>query len=96
MHAQLDTISANPSRPSQLEHLPQDIKGLIWVFHSVTCSPWILVDFVVVATLEGFVAEEVNLVVFDSTELSLGFNVAEAVCLVPACWEDVERNLTTY
>lgn len=56
----------------------------------------VLVDLIVVATLEGFVAEEVDLVVLDSGEGFFGFDVTEAVGFIPTCWEDVEGDLAAY
>ena len=55
----------------------------------------VFVDLVVVAALEGFVAEEVDLVEFDAIwQFRICLNVLQAVCLVPACWEDVEGDLS--
>ena len=53
----------------------------------------VLEDLVVVAALVGLVAEEVDGVVLDATDLLLGFDVLQAVGLVPASGEDVERDL---
>lgn len=55
---------------------------------------WVLVDLVVVAALVGLVAKEVDGGVLDSVGL-LGvlLEVSEAVGLIPAGGEDVERDL---
>lgn len=55
----------------------------------------VLVNLVVVSTLEALVSKEVNVLVVDSADLLLGFDVSETVCLVPSGWEDIERNLAT-
>lgn len=56
----------------------------------------ILVDLVVVTTLRSLVTKEVNGFVGDAVGLlGILFEVLEAVSLVPAGGEDVERNLTT-
>jgi hypothetical protein len=59
--------------------------------------PGIRIDLPVVATLEGLVAKEVDVLVVDPREVffwvCLGFDVLQAVCLVPAVGEDVEGDL---
>lgn len=57
-------------------------------------SSWVLVDFVVVAALVRLVAEEVNGGVLDTTwQVLLVLDVLQAVGLVPALGEDIERDL---
>ena len=58
--------------------------------------PGVNVDLVVVAALVGLVAEEVDRLVGDAVGLlGLLFEVLEAVGLVPAGGEYVERDLTS-
>ena len=56
-------------------------------------SARVLEDLVVVAALVGLVAEEVDGAVLDAADLLLGFDVLQAVGLVPASGEDVEGDL---
>lgn len=51
-------------------------------------------DLVVVATRVRLVTEEVNVLVFDATLLGVFLKVAQAVGLVPAGRENIERDLT--
>ena len=53
----------------------------------------VLEDLVVVAALVRLVAEEVDGAVLDAADLLLGFDVLQAVGLVPASGEDVEGDL---
>ena len=62
----------------------------------MTDRSWILVDLVVVATHFCLVSEEVDGRVLHSTRLlGIVLKVLQAVCLIPACWEDVERELSS-
>ena len=55
----------------------------------------ILINLVVVAALERLVAEEMySLVVHSTWHVLVVLDVLQAVCLVPACWKDVEGDLT--
>lgn len=81
---------------SYLKHLLQDGHCLIGILHRVSSRSGIIVDLVVVSTLEGLITEEVNMLVVESTESLLGFNMSEAVGLIPACWEYIEGDLTAY
>ena len=55
-----------------------------------------MIDLVVISTLGRLVAKEVNDLVADTVGLlGFGFDVLEAVGLVPTCRENVERNLAT-
>lgn len=59
-------------------------------------GPGVAVDLVVVSALHVLVAKEVDGLVLDAALLlGLGLEVIEAVGLVPALGEDVERNLAT-
>lgn len=55
----------------------------------------IAVDLPIIAAGEGLVAEEVDGFVFDTGDVLLGFNVLQAVGLVPAGGEDVKGDLAT-
>jgi hypothetical protein len=60
----------------------------------VAGSPRVFVDLVVVAAGERLVTKEVDILVSDAVGLlGLGFEVAQAVSLVPAGGENVERDL---
>ena len=59
-------------------------------------DPAILVEFIVVAALECLVAEEVDGSILNTAwKILLVLNVLQTVCLVPACWKDIERYLTS-
>jgi hypothetical protein len=77
----------------KVEQLPQLGHGLLRAGHAVANSAWVLEDLVVVAALVRLVAKEVDSVVLDAADLLLGFHVLQAVRLVPASREDVERDL---
>lgn len=81
------------SKIKQLLHLCGSVIG---VANAVTDGTRIGVDLVVVTTLVGLVAEEVDGGVIDTAgQVLLLSKVLEAVCLVPTLREDVERDLTT-
>lgn len=80
---------------SQVEEFFEDSHGVFWSLDSMTDCSRVLVDLVVVSTLEALVSKEVNVLVVDSADLLLGFDVSETVCLVPPGWENIERNLAT-
>ena len=61
----------------------------------MTFGTGIAVDLPIVASGEGLVAEEMYGLVFDARDVLLGFNVLQAVGLVPAGGEDVKGNLAT-
>jgi hypothetical protein len=62
----------------------------------VTDGALVVVDLVVVAALKGLVAEEVNCGVGHAAGLlGLVLQVLQAICLVPAGWEDIEGDLAT-
>lgn len=80
----------------EIESLLDLSYGLIGVLHGVADSPWVLVNLVIITTLEGLVAEEVDGGVVDAAGLlGLVLEVLEAVPLVPALGEDVEGDLAT-
>ena len=79
--------------PLQVEQLLQLSHGLLGAGHAVTDGARVLEDLVVVAALVGLVAEEVDGAVLDAADLLLGFDVLQAVGLVPASGEDVEGDL---
>lgn len=55
---------------------------------------WILKYLVIIATFERLVAEEMDVsVVYTTRRVLLILDVLQAVCLVPASWEHVERDL---
>jgi hypothetical protein len=57
------------------------------------CS-WVLVDLVIIASLERFITKEVNSGVLYSTGLlRLLFQVLQTISLIPTCGEDVEGDL---
>ena len=60
--------------------------------------PRVLVDLIVVAILEALVAKEVDVLVVDTGEMfgwiCFGFDMLQAVCLIPAVREDIEGDLT--
>lgn len=85
--------------PSPFQHL--QVKGLLYLLEAVlgaldrvADSAGVGVDLIVVAALHGLVAEEVDGSVVDAARLlGLVFQVLQAVCLVPARGEYVERDL---
>lgn len=69
--------------------------AFVRILHTVTYGPRVLIDLVVIAALHCLVTEEVDgLVVHPSRHILVILNVLQAVCLVPACREDVEGDLT--
>ena len=68
---------------------------VFWTLHTVSNSPTVLVDLVIVTSLVGLVAEKVDSCVVRATERLLCFKVLETIGFVPACWKDVKGNLTT-
>ena len=86
-------LSNNISTLSKVEQLLQLSHGLLRAGHAVADGARVLEDLVVVAALVGLVAEEVDGAVLDAADLLLGFDVLQAVGLVPAGREDVEGDL---
>lgn len=58
-------------------------------------GPGVTVDFVVVASGEGLVTEEVDRLVLDTGDVLLGLDMLQTIGFVPASGENVERDLTT-
>ena len=77
----------------KVEQLLQLSDGLLGAGHAVAHGARVLEDLVVVAALVSLVAEEVDGAVLDAADLLLGFDVLQAVGLVPAGREDVEGDL---
>lgn len=55
---------------------------------------WVTVNFIIVASREGLVTEEVDRLVVDTSNLLFRLHVLQAVSLVPAGREDIKRDLT--
>lgn len=78
-------------RESKIEQLLDLGVCVVWVLDSMANCSRVLVDLVVVSTLECLVAKEVDSGVFDSARLlCFGLDVLQAVSLIPARWEDIE------
>jgi hypothetical protein len=93
-HKQIHKIaSVQLSTLSKVEQLLQLSNGLLRAGHAVANGARVLEDLVVVAALVGLVAEEVDGAVLDAADLLLGFDVLQAVGLIPASGEDIEGNL---
>jgi hypothetical protein len=93
-HKQIHKItSVQVPTLSKVEQLLQLSNGLLRAGHAVANGARVLEDLVVVAALVGLVAEEVDGAVLDAADLLLGFDVLQAVGLVPASGEDVEGDL---
>lgn len=60
------------------------------------CDTRITEDLVVIASLLRLVTKEMDGFVLDTCQLLLLLDVLEAICLVPAGGENVERDLSTY
>ena len=91
-HLLTDTLVPR-SESGKVEQLPKLVHSILWVLHRVADRPWVLKDLIVIAALVGLVAEEVDGAVLDAADLLLGFDVLQAVGLVPASGEDVEGDL---
>jgi hypothetical protein len=78
----------------QIKQLLQLRHGILWAGHGMPYGPAVGVNLVVVAALERLVAKEVDSRVLHAAGLlGLVLEVLQAVCLVPAGGEDVERDL---
>lgn len=53
------------------------------------------VNLIVIASNKALVSEEVNILVLGASDVLLSCNMLQAVSLIPASREDIERNLTT-
>jgi hypothetical protein len=88
------TLSTAVVASSQVKGLLDLRIAIIRILNAMANRPRILIDLVVVATLERLVAEEVDCLVVHSTRhVLVVLDVLKAVRLVPACWEDVEGDL---
>lgn len=83
-----------PSYLLELKKLFQYLHRLLRVRNRVSDRARILEDLIVVAALVCLVAEEMDFRVFDTRDVFLLGQVLEAVGLVPAGREDVERDLS--
>jgi len=61
----------------------------------VANGPGIGVDLIVIASNKALVTEEVNVPVIGASDILLRCNMLEAVSLIPASREDIERDLAT-
>lgn len=77
----------------EIEELFEDAHGVFWTSDRVANGALISVDLVVVTTLEGLVAEEVNVLVGNAALSGLVLEVLKAVGLIPASGEDIEGDL---
>lgn len=68
---------------------------MLGILNSVTHGSAILKDLVIVSTLVGLVAKEVDGRVIDTTDGLLGLEVLQTIGFIPAIGEDVEGYLTT-
>ena len=59
----------------------------------MTNSPGIAVNLVIVSARKAFVAKEVDGLVLNTRDILLGLDVLQAVGLVPAGRENIERDL---
>jgi len=94
-HKQITKVASVqiPQTSLEVEQLLQLSDGLLGAGHAVANGARVLEDLVVVAALVGLVAEEVDGPVLDAADLLLGFDMLQAVGLVPASGEDVEGDL---
>lgn len=81
----------------QIKHLFQDPNSIVRILDRMPRSPLVLIDLVIVTTLEGLVSKEMDGLVVDPGEVLgwIGFvlDMLQAVGLVPAVGEDVEGDL---
>lgn len=77
----------------KLEELLDELHGVVGAFDRMADRARVLVDLVIVSTGEALVAEEVDFRILGARNVLLGFDVLQAECLVPACWEYVEGDL---
>ena len=94
-------LIVSSSHPPHLD-LPSQVKLLLDLLVAVVGSrdrvahgAGVAEDLIVVAALEGLVAEEVDGLVLDAALLGLVLEVVEAIGLVPASGEDIEGDLAT-
>ena len=75
----------------QLFHYPH---GILRTFNTMPNCPSIFEDLIVVSTLEGFIAEEMDGRIVNTAKGLLCLQVLQAVSLVPASGKYVEGNLS--
>jgi transcriptional regulator of aromatic amino acid metabolism len=78
----------------QVKQLLQLVDGVLRAVNGVSNGARVFVNLVIVSSDEGLIAEEVDGRVFDTRDVLLRLNVLQAVGLVPAGGEDIERDLT--
>jgi hypothetical protein len=88
---------ANTSKSdSEVKKLLELLHRVIWVIDRMANNSRIRKDLIVVSTFVSLVTKEVDDFVINTVGLlGLGFDVLEAVGLVPACGEDVKGDLAT-
>lgn len=79
----------------KIKDLLQLLHGVLRSVNRVANGARIHVDLVVVPTRETLVTKEVNSLVLDSGNALLSLDVLQAISLVPAIREDIERDLTS-
>lgn len=83
---------------SNVEKLLQLRHGVVGTLDRVSDGARVVVDLPIVAALESLVAKEVDVLVLDAGEalcgVGFGLDLGQAVSLVPAVREDVERDLS--
>ena len=92
-HITLPLTGYFPVQHSKTKGLLQLLHGVLRSLDRVTNSPRVNVDLVIIATDKTLVTEEVNVLVFGATELLFSLDMLQAVGLVPAGGENIERDL---
>jgi hypothetical protein len=83
-----------PNRQSEVEQLLYLCHRIRCVYDRVPNRPWVLVDLVIITSLVGFVAKEVDCSILNPTRLlCLVLQVLQTISLVPSCREDIEGDL---
>ncbi len=81
---------------SQIEHLLEDLHSVIRIIDRMPNRSRVLIDLIVVATLESLVAKEVDLIVLDTIRKQrIRLDMLQAVRLVPACRKYIKGYLTS-
>ncbi len=92
-----NAVAVRDFAQSQVKDLPQNLHSMLGPVYCVASRARVVVDLIVISTFEGLVAEEVDRLVVNARETLGGvrfcFDVLQTVCLVPAMWEDIERDL---
>ena len=83
----------------QIEQFSQNANGVFWPIDGVTGGARILVNLIIIASLERFIAKEMYRLVVDTRQIlalvRLGFNMFQTIGFVPTMREDVEGDHTT-